>query len=60
MIQSVICIARKELGRPPEANPPSRDQVYLYLQLFIPFAKQLTRLRHELSEPPFPRLVRAP
>ena len=59
-IQSVIGIARNESGRPPEANPPSRDHVYVYLQLFIPFARQLMRLRHALSEPAFPRLVRAP
>ena len=39
------------------ANPPSRDQAYVYLQLFIPFAEQLMRLRHELSEPARPRLV---
>ena len=40
-------------------NPPSRDQVYVYLQLFIPCAEQLMRLRRELIEPDYPRPVRA-
>ena len=43
MIQSVIGTARNELGQPSGALPPSRDQVYLYLQLFIPFAEQAMR-----------------
>ena len=60
IIRSVLCIGRDESGRPSGGNPPSRDQVYVYLQLFIPFAKQLMRLRHELKEPAFPRLVRTP
>jgi hypothetical protein len=60
MIQSVLCIGRDESGRPSGGNAPSRDQVYVYLQLFIPFAKQLMQLRRELSEPAFPRLVRTP
>jgi hypothetical protein len=60
IIQSVLGVARDESGRPPGANAPSRDQMYVYLQLFIPFAKQLMRLRRELSEPAYPRLVRAP
>ncbi len=58
IIQSLIRIARKELGQPSGANPPSRDQAYVYLQLFIPFAEQLMQLRHQLSEPARPRLVR--
>jgi hypothetical protein len=58
IIQSLIRIARKESGQPSGANPPSRDQAYVYLQLFIPFAEQLMQLRHQLSEPARPRLVR--
>jgi hypothetical protein len=60
VIQSIISLARNESGRPPGSNPPTRDQVYVYLRLFIPFAKQLMRLRHELSQPAYPRLVHAP
>ena len=56
-MQSVICIARNHAGQPTGARPPSRDQVYLYLQLFIPFAQQAMRLRQELNEPAYPRLV---
>jgi len=59
-IQSVMRTARNEAGEPSGASPPSRDQVYVYLQLFIPFAGQLMRLRRELSEPAHPRLVRTP
>ncbi|HZZ63041.1 MAG TPA: hypothetical protein VFE63_18055 [Roseiarcus sp.] len=57
---SIISMARNESGRSPGSDAPTRDQVYVYLRLFIPFAKQLMRLRHELSEPAYPRLVRAP
>ena len=56
-IQSVIGAARNESGQPSGALPPTRDQVYLYLQLFIPFAEQAMRLRQELNEPAYPRLV---
>ncbi len=45
-IQSVILSARNE----PSARAPSRDQAHHYLGLFIPFARQAMRLRHELSE----------
>ena len=57
-VQFVIRTARNELGKPSGAPPPSRDQVYLYLQLFIPFARQALRLRRELNERPYPRIVR--
>lgn len=57
-MQSVIRIARNESGRPSGSLPPSRDQVYLYLQLFMSFSRQSTRLRQELNEPAYPRLVR--
>ena len=56
-IQSVIRTARNESGQPTGGRPPSRDQVYLYLQLFLPFARQAMRLRHEFNEPAYPRLV---
>ena len=57
-LQSVIRGKRKPLGQRSGARPPSRDQAYLHLQVFIPFAKQVMRLRQELSETPHPRLVR--
>ncbi|HTR12157.1 MAG TPA: hypothetical protein VMI72_02605 [Roseiarcus sp.] len=59
-LQSFIRTARNESGQPSGANPPSRDQVYVYLQLFIPFAERLMRLRRELAEPDYPRLVCTP
>jgi hypothetical protein len=52
-IQCVIRAARNDSGA-----PLSRDQVYLHLQVFVPFAKQAKRLRQELNERPYPRLVR--
>ena len=48
-IQSVIRIARNESGHPTGAKPPSREQVYISIQLFVPFARQLMRLRRELK-----------
>ena len=57
-VQFVIRAARNDAGKPSGVPPPSRDQVYLYLQLFIPFARQALRLRRELNERPYPRLVR--
>jgi len=57
IMQSLLRIAKKESGQPSGGPAPSRDQVYVYLQLFIPFAEQLMRLRQELSEPARPRLV---
>src|SRR5271166_4780488 len=44
-IQSVIRIARNDAGHPTGAKPPLREQVCVWLQLFIPFARQLMRLR---------------
>ena len=60
IMQSLLRIAKTESGQPSAARPPSRDQVYVYLQLFIPFAEQLMQLRRLLSEPARPRLVRTP
>jgi hypothetical protein len=48
MIQSVLRIARNEAGHP-TATKPQREQVYVYLQLFTPFARQLMRLRAALA-----------
>ncbi|MBV8754635.1 MAG: hypothetical protein JO328_17385 [Hyphomicrobiales bacterium] len=48
MIQSVLRIARNEAGHP-TATAPGREQVYVFLQLFIPFARQLMRLRKALK-----------
>jgi hypothetical protein len=56
-VQTVIRTARNQSGQPSGALPPSRDQVYLYLQDFIPFARQAMLLRQELNEAPYPRLV---
>ncbi|WP_147262675.1 hypothetical protein [Roseiarcus fermentans] len=57
-IQSVIRAARDESGKPLGARPPSRDQVYLHLTLFIPFARQAARLRRDFNERPGARLLR--
>jgi hypothetical protein len=48
MIQSVLRIARNEAGHPTSATP-ARELVYVYLQLFAPFARQLMRLRKALA-----------
>jgi hypothetical protein len=48
MIQSVLRIARNEAGHPTSATP-QREQVYINLQLFAPFARQLARLRLALA-----------
>jgi hypothetical protein len=48
MIQSVLRIARNDAGHPTSANP-QREQVYIYMQLFVPFARQLMRLRIALN-----------
>jgi len=47
-IQSVLRIARNEAGHP-TGSTPQREQVYVYLQLFVPFARQLMRLRAALA-----------
>ncbi len=59
-MQSIMRTARNEAGQPSGADAPSRDQVYVYLQLFIPFAAQMMRLRREMTEADFPRLVGTP
>lgn len=57
-IQAVVRTVRNEAEQPSGASPPSRDQVYLYLQFFISFAEQAKRLRQALNEPAYPRIVR--
>jgi hypothetical protein len=57
-LQPVSHTGRKRSDQQSGARTPSRDQMYLYLQVFIPFAKQLMRLRQELNETPYPHLVR--
>ena len=47
MIQSVLRIARNDAGHP-TAMQLQREQVYVYLQLFVPFARQIMRLRTAL------------
>src|SRR5208283_4423056 len=42
IIQSLIRLARKELGQPSCANPPSRDQVYIRLcHVAVPRARSV-------------------
>lgn len=48
MIQSVLRIARNEAGHP-TFTKLNREQVYINLYLFIPFARQLRRLRLALA-----------
>jgi hypothetical protein len=48
-IQSIIRIARNDAGHPSGTVSPSREQVYVNLQMFVPFALQLSRLRGELA-----------
>lgn len=47
MIQSVLRIARNDAGHPSGASP-EREQVYVFLQLFAPYGRQLMRLRKVL------------
>jgi hypothetical protein len=48
-VQSIIRIARNEAGHPSGASPPSREQVYINLQVFVPYAEQVGQLRKELA-----------
>ena len=59
-MQAILRTAHNESSDASGAHPPSRDQVYVYLQIFVPFAEQLTRLRRELEESDYPRLVGSP
>jgi hypothetical protein len=48
-IQHVLRIARNKAGHPTGTPVPAREQVYVNLQLFIPFALQLMWLRTDLK-----------
>jgi hypothetical protein len=48
-VQSIIRIARNEAGHPSGARPPSREQCYVNLQIFVHYADQVGRLRKELA-----------
>jgi hypothetical protein len=48
-IQSVLRTARNDAGHATGNKQPQREQVYVYLQLFVPFARQLMRLRQALT-----------
>ena len=48
-IQSILRIARYGAGHPSGTAPPSREQVYINLQIFVPYATQVFRLRQELK-----------
>ncbi|MDO8838866.1 MAG: hypothetical protein Q7V31_08025 [Parvibaculum sp.] len=47
-IQGVIRVARNQAGHP-TAGRPTREQVYVYLQLFAPFAQKIFALRRALT-----------
>jgi hypothetical protein len=47
-IQSILRIARNYAGHPTAAATPSREQVYVLLQLFVPFARQAMKVRNVL------------
>ena len=59
-LQAILRAARDESGQPSGAAEPSRDEVFVTLQLFIPLAEQLTRLRRELGDADIARRVGAP
>lgn len=48
-IQSALRIARNDAGHALGSTPLSREQLYVYLQLFVPFAERLHQLRNALS-----------
>ena len=49
MIQSVLRVARNDAGHPSGRLPPAREQVYVNMQLFGPFSRQLANLRTALA-----------
>ena len=48
-IQSVLRVARNEAGHALANKPPLREQVYVYLQMFVPFVGHVARLRTALE-----------
>lgn len=49
MIQSVLRLARNDAGHPSGKPAPTREQVYVNMQLFGPFCRQLASLRKALA-----------
>jgi hypothetical protein len=49
MIQSVLRLARNDAGHPSGSPAPTREQVYVNMQLFGPFSRQLASLRKALA-----------
>jgi hypothetical protein len=49
LIQSVIRIARNDAGHPTGRSAPKREEVYMFNQMFVPFAAQLRALRIALA-----------
>ena len=49
MIQSVLRLARNDAGHPSGSPAPTREQVYVNMQLFGPFSRQLAGLRTALA-----------
>jgi hypothetical protein len=49
MIQAVLRVARNDAGHPSGNAAPTREQVYVNMQLFGPFSRQLARLRRDLA-----------
>ena len=48
-IQGVIRVARNDAGHPSGSSPPSREQVFVFLQLFPAFAKEVAQLRRAMG-----------
>lgn len=49
MIQSVLRLARNDAGHPSGSPAPTRQQVFVNMQLFGPFSRQLAGLRKALA-----------
>ena len=48
-IQSVLRVARNKAGHALAGRTPIREQVYVYLQMFVPFVGHVARLRNALQ-----------
>lgn len=49
LIHSVLRVARNDAGHPSSAPVPDREQIYVLLQMFVPFVRQLMHLRKALT-----------
>jgi hypothetical protein len=49
LIQSVIRISRNDAGHPTGRSAPKREEVYMFNQMFVPFAAQVRALRVALA-----------